>query len=176
MIFTKSSSNIYKRNEKISCSFLSKAHRALQRFWSVFSETISLIANKIRVNFWGYYAKDFLFLSGICCIVFVVWLTDGTIVRDPHHRESPTRREQHNITTYLYLYHFAFTHFLENHGAHIIMNSGVHVNENTSFGLFSFSVISQCFTGFVLFLIKVPSQRMFPFSRSSTVLDLRESL
>ena len=34
---------------------------------------------------------------------FVVWLTDerrlalfpaGTIVRDPHHRESPTRREQ----------------------------------------------------------------------------------
>ena len=36
-------------------------------------------------------------------IVFVVWLTDeshltlfpaGTIVRDPHHRESPTRREQ----------------------------------------------------------------------------------
>ena len=35
--------------------------------------------------------------------VFVVWLTDerllalfpaGTIVRDPHHRESPTRREQ----------------------------------------------------------------------------------
>ena len=35
-------------------------------------------------------------------IVFVVWLTDewrlalfpaGTIVRDPHHRESPTRRE-----------------------------------------------------------------------------------
>ena len=36
-------------------------------------------------------------------IVFVVWLTDerrlalfsaGPIVRDPHHRESPTRREQ----------------------------------------------------------------------------------
>ena len=36
-------------------------------------------------------------------IVLVVWLTDerhlalfpaGTIVRDPHHRESPTRREQ----------------------------------------------------------------------------------
>ena len=36
-------------------------------------------------------------------IVFVVWLTyerglalfpAGTIVRDPHHRESPTRREQ----------------------------------------------------------------------------------
>ena len=36
-------------------------------------------------------------------IVFVLWLTDerrlalfpaGTIVRDPHHRESPTRREQ----------------------------------------------------------------------------------
>ena len=36
-------------------------------------------------------------------MVFVVWLTDerrlalfpaGTIVRDPHHRESPTRREQ----------------------------------------------------------------------------------
>ena len=36
-------------------------------------------------------------------IVFVVWLTDerrsalfraGTIVRDPHHREAPTRREQ----------------------------------------------------------------------------------
>ena len=36
-------------------------------------------------------------------IVFVVWLTDerrlalfpaGTIIRDPHHRESPTRREQ----------------------------------------------------------------------------------
>ena len=26
------------------------------------------------------------------------------------------------------------------------------------------------------FLIKVPSQRMFPFSCSSTVLDLRESL
>ena len=34
---------------------------------------------------------------------FLVWLTDetrlalfpdGTIVRDPHHRESPTRREQ----------------------------------------------------------------------------------
>ena len=34
---------------------------------------------------------------------FVVWLTDerrlalfpaGTIVRDPHHHESPTRREQ----------------------------------------------------------------------------------
>ena len=34
---------------------------------------------------------------------FVVWLTDkrrlalfpaGTIVRDPHHRESPARREQ----------------------------------------------------------------------------------
>ena len=36
-------------------------------------------------------------------LFFVVWLTDerrlalfpdGTIVRDPHHRESPTRREQ----------------------------------------------------------------------------------
>ena len=36
-------------------------------------------------------------------IVFVVWLTDerrlvlfsaGTIVRDPHHRESPTRGKQ----------------------------------------------------------------------------------
>ena len=36
-------------------------------------------------------------------IIFVVWLTDerrlaffpaGTIVRDPHHREFPTRREQ----------------------------------------------------------------------------------
>ena len=36
-------------------------------------------------------------------MVFVVWLTDerrlalfpaGTIVRDPDHRESPTRREQ----------------------------------------------------------------------------------
>ena len=36
-------------------------------------------------------------------IVFEVWLTDerclalfpaGTIIRDPHHRESPTRREQ----------------------------------------------------------------------------------
>ena len=36
-------------------------------------------------------------------MVFVVWLTDerrlalftaGTIVRDPHHRESPTRHEQ----------------------------------------------------------------------------------
>ena len=36
-------------------------------------------------------------------IVFVLWLTDerrlalfpaGTTVRDPHHRESPTRREQ----------------------------------------------------------------------------------
>ena len=36
-------------------------------------------------------------------IVFVVWLTDerrlalfsaGTIFRDPHHRQSPTRREQ----------------------------------------------------------------------------------
>ena len=36
-------------------------------------------------------------------MVFVVWLTNerhlasfpaGTIVRDPHHRESPTRREQ----------------------------------------------------------------------------------
>ena len=36
-------------------------------------------------------------------IVFVVWLTDerrldsfltGTIVRDPRHRENPTRREQ----------------------------------------------------------------------------------
>ena len=36
-------------------------------------------------------------------MVFVVWLTDerfltlfpaGTIVRDPHHRESRTRREQ----------------------------------------------------------------------------------
>ena len=35
--------------------------------------------------------------------VFVIWLTDekrlalfpaGTNVRDPHHRESPTRREQ----------------------------------------------------------------------------------
>ena len=36
-------------------------------------------------------------------IAFMVWLTDesrlalfpaGAIVRDPHHRESPTRREQ----------------------------------------------------------------------------------
>ena len=36
-------------------------------------------------------------------LFFVVWLTDerrltlflaGTIVRDPHHRESPTHREQ----------------------------------------------------------------------------------
>ena len=36
-------------------------------------------------------------------IVFEVWLTDerrlalfpaGTIIRDPHHRESPKRREQ----------------------------------------------------------------------------------
>ena len=43
--------------------------------------------------------KEFIELN-----FFVVWLTDerglalfsaGTIVRDPHHRESPTRREQY---------------------------------------------------------------------------------
>ena len=43
-----------------------------------------------------------LFIDELNCF-FVVWLTDerrlalfpiGTIVRDPHHRESPTRREQ----------------------------------------------------------------------------------
>ena len=42
-------------------------------------------------------------IAGVNLIVFVVWLTDerrlasfpaGTIVRDPHHCESPARREQ----------------------------------------------------------------------------------
>ena len=37
------------------------------------------------------------------CIIFVAWLTEerrldsfpaGTIIKDPHHRQSPTRREQ----------------------------------------------------------------------------------
>ena len=43
------------------------------------------------------------FVTGAELNCFVVWLTDkrhlslfpaGTIVRDPHHRESPTRHEQ----------------------------------------------------------------------------------
>ena len=46
--------------------------------------------------------KDSLLMM-MMIIVFVVWLTGerclalfpaGTIVSDPHHRESPTRREQ----------------------------------------------------------------------------------
>ena len=77
------------------------------------------VSNKSEKNIWNLYnftkkysnvVQVFLLFNNLfCCwwwwwwIVFVVWLTDerrvalspaGTIVRDPHHLESQTRREQ----------------------------------------------------------------------------------
>ena len=49
------------------------------------------------------YNDDMMMMMMMMMNGFVVWLTNeqrlvlfpaGTIIRDPHHRESPTRREQ----------------------------------------------------------------------------------
>ena len=82
-----------------------KLDEAFQNLITCFKEVKKAIWSSLA--FWIYkicrYLSRFRLMRWWWWIVFVVWLTDerlltlfpaGVIVRDPHHRESPTRREQ----------------------------------------------------------------------------------